>query len=253
MIADTSLCNQRLTSGSEMRLQFEGERILVVVAHPDDAELLCAGTLARAQEDDAQVALCVMCQGDKGQPATPIADLAAVRRTELAAAAALLHADLYTTGVPDGTLAQHVPALSALLSVFRQFRPTLVLAHSASDYHADHRAASELAESVSWQSASRGMETAEPPLDEPPALWWMDTIGMQGFAPGFYVDISRHAELKHRMLACHASQLQRAGDGDFAPLDELMRAQYSTRGRQSGVAAAEAFRIHDVFKRARAW
>jgi len=32
-----------------MRLDFAGERLLGVVAHPDDAEMLCAGTLARAK------------------------------------------------------------------------------------------------------------------------------------------------------------------------------------------------------------
>src|SRR5207248_11356311 len=62
-----------------MRLDFSGERILAVVAHPDDAELLCAGTLAKARQDGATIGICVLCQGDKGQPATPIPNLAEVR------------------------------------------------------------------------------------------------------------------------------------------------------------------------------
>ena len=41
-----------------MRLNFSDERVLAVVAHPDDAELLCAGTLARARADGAQVGIC---------------------------------------------------------------------------------------------------------------------------------------------------------------------------------------------------
>ena len=86
-----------------------------------------------------------------------------------------------------------------------------------------------------------------------PALWWMDTLNMSGFAPGFYVDVSGQLELKVRMLACHKSQLQRGKDSDFAPLEELMRLQASARGSQSGVIAAEAFRAHHAFKRARAW
>jgi hypothetical protein len=55
------------------------------------------------------------------------------------------------------------------------------------------------------------------------------------------------------MLQCHRSQLKRGGDADFAPLDELMLRQCRTRGAQAGVAAAEAFRPHLAFKRARAW
>ena len=76
---------------------------------------------------------------------------------------------------------------------------------------------------------------------------------MSGFAPEFYVDISGFTPLKTRMLACHKSQLQRAGDQDFSPLDELMRLHFTVRGLQSGVTAAEAFRAHHAFKRARAW
>jgi hypothetical protein len=43
--------------------------------------------------------------------------------------------------------------------------------------------------------------------------------------------------------------LQRSGDRDLGPLAELMRRQCQTRGAQAGVAAAEAFRLHDAFKR----
>ena len=39
----------------------------------------------------------------------------------------------------------------------------------------------------------------------------------------------------------------------FAPLAELMLRQCRMRGAQSGVAAAEAFRPHEAFKRVRAW
>jgi hypothetical protein len=55
------------------------------------------------------------------------------------------------------------------------------------------------------------------------------------------------------MLACHRSQLQRSSDGDFAPLGALMQQQYKSRGSQSNVAAAEAFRWHHAFKRAGAF
>jgi LmbE family N-acetylglucosaminyl deacetylase len=81
----------------------------------------------------------------------------------------------------------------------------------------------------------------------------MDTINMTGFEPGFFVDISQFADIKHQMLRCHKSQLARWADRDFSPLEELMRQQYSARGAQAGVAASEAFRIHPAWKRTRAW
>jgi N-acetylglucosamine malate deacetylase 1 len=236
-----------------MRLDFAQERVLTVVAHPDDADLLCAGTLARAKADGAAIGICVLCQGDKGQPATPIPNLAAVRRREMAAAARLLGAELLRGNVPDGHLADTPLQRRTLIELYRRFRPTLVLAHAAEDYHADHRAASALAEAASWFCASGGHKTRTPVLGAQPALWWMDTMNMAGFAPGFYVDIGPYVELKRQMLACHHSQLLRGASGDFSPLEEQMVRQGQARGAQAGVAAAEAFRAHLVWKRARAW
>src|SRR6476660_2218582 len=111
-----------------MRLNFARERVLAVVAHPDDAELLCAGTLARARADGAAIAVCVLCRGDKGQPAERVADLAAVRRRELAAAAKLLGAELFRGRFNDGELVDGLIERRKLVRIYRTFAPTLVLA-----------------------------------------------------------------------------------------------------------------------------
>lgn len=236
-----------------MRLDFRQNRVLAVVAHPDDAELLCAGTLARAKADGAAIGLAVLCQGDKGQPAAGIPRLATVRRRELAAAARLLGAELFRGRIPDGSLADDRPTRLLLSEIYRRFRPSLVLAHSPEDYHPDHRAAGALAEAASWFCAARGHKTTSAAMPAPPSLWWMDTLGMSGFQPGFFVDVSEFMKLKESMLDCHRSQALRGADADFSPLLDLMRQQAGTRGAQTGVAAAEAFRAHHAFKRARAW
>ncbi|MCX6910673.1 MAG: PIG-L family deacetylase [Verrucomicrobia bacterium] len=236
-----------------MKLDFGNERVLAVVAHPDDAELLCAGTLARAKSDGAAIAIAVLCNGAGGQPHKPIRNLAAVRRCEMDAAAGLLGAELYCGNIFDGTLADDRPTRLLLTEVYRQFRPSLVLAHAPADYHTDHRAASTLAEVASWFCASRGQKTKSAPLPASPALWWMDTVNMTGFEPAFYADISRFMPLKEKMLACHQSQTARGNDSSFSPLLDMMRLQACARGAQAGVAAAEAFRAHLAFKRVRAW
>jgi LmbE family N-acetylglucosaminyl deacetylase len=236
-----------------MKLSFQNERVLAVVAHPDDAELLCAGTLARARSDGAAIAICVLCRGDKGRSSKPMTNLTAVRRKEMSAAAKLLGAELFPGDNPDGVLADAPAQRLKLVETYRQFKPTLVLAHPLEDYHPDHRAAAMLAEAATWFSASRGDWTRSPALASPPALWWMDTLNMNAFEPQFYVNISRHLSLKLKMLGCHKSQLMRANDPEFTSLTDLLRRQAQARGSQAGVAAAEAFRAHNVFKRARAW
>jgi len=236
-----------------MRLDFTHERVLAVVAHPDDADYLCAGTLARAKDDGAAIGICVMCKGDKGQPDPPIANLGAVRKREMGAAAKLLGAELLWAGLGDGELVDDPATRKKLIELVRRFKPTLVLAHSPEDYHADHRAASALAEAASWFCTSAGHKTAAPVMKTQPALWFVDTVNMSGFRPEFYVDISQYVEIKRRMMACHKSQLRRGAGGDFSPLEEQMLNQSRTRGAQAGVAAAEAFRAHQAWKRVRAW
>ncbi len=236
-----------------MKLQFAEERVLAVVAHPDDAELLCAGTLARAKADGAAIGICVLCRGDKGQPDRPISDLAEVRGRELRAAAELLGVEVLTGGFDDGTLTDSDTLRKAVVELVRRFRPTLLLAHAKSDYHPDHRAASALAEAASWFCASAGYVTESASLDRPPVLWWMDTIEMIDFEPHFFVDVSRFVELKRQMIRCHHSQLARGENADFSPLEALMTRQCEARGAQAGVRAAEAFQRHAAWKRTDAW
>ncbi|WP_417390267.1 PIG-L deacetylase family protein [Gimesia sp.] len=236
-----------------MKLNFEQERILAVIAHPDDAELLCAGTLARAQQAGAVIAICVLCQGDKGQPDPPLDNLAEVRQLEMQSAAKIVSAELFFGEQPDGGLFDSLELRRKLTEIMRRFSPTLVLAHSQSDYHADHRAASVITEAATWFSASAGNKTASPALAKPPVLWWMDTVNMTSFDPHFYINISDFVETKISMLNCHQSQLQRGKDSSFSPLQELMLQQCSARGAQSGVKAAEAFQTHTAWKRCAAW
>lgn len=236
-----------------MQLQFKNERILAVVAHPDDAELLCAGTLARARDDGAAIGICVLCKGDKGQPEQRIDDLAQVRREEMAAAARLLDAQLLAESFADGELYDNPQTRRALIEVYRQFQPTLVLAHSSNDYHVDHRAAGVIAEAATWFCASPGHQTGSPPLQSSPSLWWMDTVNMLHFTPDIFIDIGPYVDLKRGMLACHKSQLIRGGDENCSPLESQMLRQCEARGMQAGVAAAEAFCPHHAWKRTRAW
>ena len=171
----------------------------------------------------------------------------------MAAAAQLLGAEVLEAGYGDGELVDSPDARRQVIELIRRFRPTLILAHSSQDYHADHRAASALAEAASWFCASNGHVTDSPPMPSPPGLWWMDHVNMAGFEPHFFVDVSPYVELKQKMLGCHRSQLQRGDHTDFSPLEPLMLQQCATRGTQSGVKAAEALRTHHAWKRTHAW
>ena len=80
-----------------------------------------AGTLARAKTNGAAIGICVLCQGDKGQPTPPIENLASVRRAEMTAAAALLGADLLLGEFPDATLRDGPDERQRLIELFATF------------------------------------------------------------------------------------------------------------------------------------
>src|SRR4051812_9439008 len=111
-----------------MRLSFKSDRVLAVVAHPDDAELLCAGTLARAKSEGAAIGICVLCRGDKGKASDSGRNAAVTRRKEMVASARLIGSELFAGNVPDGTVMDDVRTRRLLIEIFRRFKPTLVLA-----------------------------------------------------------------------------------------------------------------------------
>jgi hypothetical protein len=87
-------------------------------------------------------------------------------------------------------------------------------------------------------------------------------VGAAACVAGVVVDgHGEHERLRAGLLrghfrvhaACHRSQMARSSDSSFSPLADLMRLQARACGTQAGVGAAEAFRAHLAFKRARAW
>ncbi|WP_158633559.1 PIG-L deacetylase family protein [Tautonia sociabilis] len=226
-------------------------RVLAIAAHPDDIELLCAGTLARFLELGSSVHLAVVSKGDRGGPSGPDPSLADRRRAEAEAAAALLGAPIDFLGFGDSEVFDTPEARSRFVSVIRKARPELILTHAPEDYHIDHVRVGELATMASWFAASGGHMGEHPPLARPPAVVYMDTIAASNFEPSHYVDISEQIDLKRRMLACHASQTGR-DDGGIHALQELAETQARLRGFQAGVRFAEAFRPAPLWGRRRA-
>ena len=226
-------------------------RVLAIGAHPDDIEILCAGTLARFLDLGAAVHLAVACQGDRGGPAGSDPELADRRRAEARAAAALLGAPIDFLEFQDAGVFDTPEARERFVSVIRKARPDLILTHPPEDYHIDHIRVGELASAASWFAASGGHVGDQPCLDRPPAVVFLDTIAGSGFEPSLYVDISDHFELKRRMLACHQSQTAR-DDGGIHALADLAETQARFRGFQVGVRYAEAFRPAPLWGRRRA-
>ncbi|HWQ33530.1 MAG TPA: PIG-L family deacetylase [Blastocatellia bacterium] len=228
--------------------------VLAFFAHPDDAEFLCAGTLARLKERGCRIQIATMTAGDGGSAELPNAEIARIRLDETARAAALLEADYQCAGLPDFFFNYDAPTLRRVIEIIRQVNPAIVFTHSPDDYMVDHETASRLVRAACFAApapnAKTGAADAAPPIAGIPHLYYADPLEGKDIlgrpiAPGFYVDVSGAIELKAQMLACHTSQREwlRVQHGMDHYL-ESMREWAAHRGAEAGVPYAEAFRQH---------
>jgi len=222
-------------------------RVLAVGAHPDDIEILCAGTLARLRERGDTIILCVATNGNMGSMTIPPGELAAVREAEARESAALLGAELHWLGYADEFLYPDHATRMQFIEMIRVARPDVILTHSPDDYHQDHRTVSELVFVASFIAAVPHVETASPRHPAIPPLYYMDTLAGVNFLPTTHVDITGTLETKLRMLRCHRSQLEWLGNYNGIDIVEFVTTVARFRGLQSGVRFAEGFR------RAEAW
>src|SRR5438132_12976655 len=114
-------------------------RILIIGAHPDDADLRAGGTASKWCRDGHQVCLLSMTDGSAGHHVFRGAALAERRRNEARAAAAVIGATYEVFNYPDGELQPDLPARQRLIRFIRTFHPDLILTHRPYDYHPDNR------------------------------------------------------------------------------------------------------------------
>jgi len=226
-------------------------RALAFMAHPDDAEISCAGTLIRLARAGWEIHIATATAGDCGTTSETPEAIAARRTEEARRSAALLGATYHCLDERDGLVVYDKPTLQKCYDLFRRTAPRLVFTHSAADYMMDHVVVSQLARSASFAYSAPNISTL--PLREGsavPHLYYCDP--MEGIdplgrpiEPTTWIDISEELEQKSEMLACHASQRQwlRAYHGMDEYLDSMKRHAWM-RGRQIEAAAAEAFVQH---------
>ena len=224
--------------------------ILSIHAHPDDAEILAGGTLALLAQLGHKVTIVTMTAGDCGSVEHSAEAIAAIRKNEATAAAAVIGACYRWGGFGDLNVFNNDPSRRQVCALIREIRPQLVLTASPVDYHCDHEATSTLVRDACFAASVPNYKVPGlgTPLDQIPHLYYMDSIEGQDrdgrpLMPGFFVDITRTFQSKSEMLACHTSQRnwlrKQHGMDDYMLQMELWTRQ---RGAMCGVEFAEGFR-----------
>lgn len=229
-------------------------RLLTVMAHPDDAELLVGGILFHLKELGWELGIVTMTAGDCGSTTHTKEEISRIRYAEAKAAADYLGAGYTCAGLMDLEVFANAENVRRLVEVMRAFDPDVVLTHSPVDYMLDHEETSRLARTASFGIAAPLYDTRHVPPASPgratPALYYADPIeGIDPLGeridPHFYVDISRQLENKRRMLSCHASQRDwlRHHHGMDEYLDRMTE-WAARRGGECGFTYAEGLRQH---------
>ena len=177
--------------------------LLAIVAHPDDAELICGGTLIRAADAGHRTGILNLTGGEAGTYGT-----AELREREAANAAEILGlAERRSAGLPDGALENTPDARSRVAAILRELRPRTVILMWHEARHPDHRVASGLAYDACFVA---GLTNA--PIEgekfRPEKVIYAMAYREHAGKPTFVVDISDQMERKLEAIYAYGSQFE---------------------------------------------
>ena len=222
--------------------------ILAFGAHPDDVELGCGGSLAKAVSQGKSVGIIDLTRGELGTRGS-----AEIRDQEATAAAKVLGLSFRKNlAFRDGFFVNDETHQMAIIQLIRIHQPKIVLCNAIEDRHIDHGKGSQLVSDACFLSGLKKIVTKDESgnIQEPwrPAHVYY-YIQWKEIEPDFVVDISNHIDTKMEAIHAYASQFYDANSQEpSTPISsqnflESVRYRAQNLGRLTGVAAAEGFTV----------
>jgi len=218
------------------------EKVMTVIAHPDDAEGNCGGTTAKWAREGKSIHYLVLTNGDKGSedPSMTSEKLAVIREKEQEAAAKILGVSGVTfMGIPDGELGVSLPLRKEITRIIRLHQLAIVFTHDPwkpYQLHPDHRAAGFLV--LDAILAARDRLHYPDQLAQGLKPCRIKEIYLFGTeSPDFWVNISESIELKLQAVRCHESQGLTAKE-----VQDRIRNRALEVGKAKGYLYGEAFK-----------
>ncbi len=232
------------------------ERVLVVVAHPDDADFGAAGTVTSWTDAGIAVTYLLCTYGDQGGfDDTPREQVPGIREAEQRAAAAHVGVDdvRFLQGYSDGSLDPDRALQRDICAVVRRVRPQRVLMQSPERWwdrigasHPDHLAAGEATIRALYPAARNPFAFPELLAEHGLEPWTVAEAWLMADERADHrVDITATFPRKLDALRAHASQTAHLGDA----LEERLRSWGARVAQDAGWAPgrlAEVFRVVDL-------
>jgi bacillithiol biosynthesis deacetylase BshB1 len=205
--------------------------LLAIMAHPDDAELLCGGTLARAADQGYRTGILDLTAGEMGSAGTPESRAA---EAEKSARILGLHARR-NARLADGAIENSHEARIAVASIIRELRPRTVILHWIDGRHPDHRVATQLGYDACYLAGLRRFPAAGEP-HRPDKVLHALAYREDAVKPTFVMDITDTIDRKLDAIFAFASQFEgktamgEVFGGGSRPLREQIRAHAAHYG-----------------------
>ncbi len=183
-------------------------RILVLGAHPDDAEFAAGGLLTAHRQQGSVVRMISVTDGRSGHHAMASGELVERRRAEAARSALMIGAEASVWDFPDGYLEPTLALRRRILGEVRSFKPDLILTHRPWDYHPDHRAVGLAVQDACYLFTVPLVEPEFPALRKDPVVAFLADpfTSPAPFRPDWVLDTGPWIEQVVELLACHESQ-----------------------------------------------
>jgi len=191
------------------------KKILAVGAHPDDVEIMCAGTLFLLGDLGYEIHVATMSLGDCGSMEHAAQEVRRIRRAEAEDACRILDATYHYVGFSDFSIFNNDETNRRTTALLRDIDPEMVFTHPPQDYMTDHETTSLLVRNACFVAPAPNYDTLSytPTVRSSAIPYLFYTHPMEGIdlfgtpvEPHFYVDISSSMEKKLEMLSRHKSQ-----------------------------------------------
>ncbi|MBY0526409.1 MAG: PIG-L family deacetylase [Gemmataceae bacterium] len=183
-------------------------RLLIIGAHPDDADYSAGGLAALYRAAGHVVKMISMTNGGAGHHVTAGPELVRRRRAEAAASGQVIGATYDVLDNPDGGLLPTLEVRATVIHMIRTFKPDLLLTHRPNDYHPDHRYTSQLVQDAAYLVTVPAVVPEAPHLMRDPVIAYLpdDFQKPYPFSPSVAVDVGSVMDKIADMLHCHTSQ-----------------------------------------------